>query len=164
MRRALASMLAVSETVPWMPSRVGSLAIPLYHEHFLIGQSNATCLNDSLSRLKDAGIHDGREGAVGPDPHVGRVDDALVLQLEGDAVVNVVPNVFLVGQHLVHCAAGPRTAEIGQPSFVVQDGRNFALRPTFLDEQPGYCAERCPTSAGYHPQKDRGEPRHSINS
>ena len=35
-----------------MPSRVGSLAIPLYHEHFLIGQSNATCLNDSLSRLK----------------------------------------------------------------------------------------------------------------
>jgi hypothetical protein len=58
-----------------MPSRVGSLAIPLHHEHFLIGQSNATCLNDSLSRLKDAGIHDGREGAVGPDPHVGMVDD-----------------------------------------------------------------------------------------
>jgi hypothetical protein len=30
MRRAVASMLAVSEIVPWMPSRVGSLAIPRY--------------------------------------------------------------------------------------------------------------------------------------
>ena len=44
----------------------------------------------------------------------GGVRDVLLLELERGAVVDVVADVLLVGQHLVDGAAGPRPAEVGQ--------------------------------------------------
>ena len=71
---------------------------------------------------KSSGVTIGVEGAVAADPHLGRVADALLLELEGRAVVDVVADVLLVGQHLVDGAARPGAAQVGDDALGVQVG------------------------------------------
>ena len=75
-------------------------------------------MDDPPDGFEERRLDDGCERAAGPDPHVGRVRDALLLQLEGDPVVDVVADVFLVGQNLVDGAARPGPPEIGQRCLV----------------------------------------------
>ena len=103
-------------------------------EHLLSRESSAAFLDDPPDGFEERRLDDGCKRAAGPDPHVGRVRNALLLQLEGDPVVDVVSNVLLVGQHLVDSAARPGPPEIGQRAFIVQDGGDFAFGPTFVDE------------------------------
>ena len=49
-----------------------------------------------------------------------------LLQLEGGAVVDVVADVFLVGQNRAHGAGGPRPIQIGGDAFLIQAVGNLA--------------------------------------
>ncbi len=54
-------------------------------------------MDDALGGIEDIWRNDRLESAILANPHIRRVCDAHSLQLERDAVVNVVANVFLVG-------------------------------------------------------------------
>ena len=103
-------------------------------EHLLSRESSAAFVDDPPDGFEERRFDDGCKRAAGPDPHVGRIRNALLLELEGDPVVDVVSDVLLVGQHLVHGAARPGPPEIGQRAFIVQDGGDLAFGPTFVDE------------------------------
>ena len=60
----------------------------------------------------------------------------LDLELERRAVVDVVPDVLLVGQDLVNRAARPERAGIRPDALAVQDRRDDALGNAFLQNQP----------------------------
>ncbi len=81
-------------------------------------------------------IDDALERALGAHPHLRRVDHPLALELERDPVVDVVADVLLVAQHLVHHAPGPRPSEIGREPVGVEDLGDLGLVPAVLDEQP----------------------------
>ena len=51
-------------------------------------------------------------------------------------VVDVVADVFLVGQHLVDRAARPRPAQVRQDALLVESRRDLAFQPAALDELP----------------------------
>src|SRR5580704_102875 len=53
-----------------------------------------------------------RKSADRTDPQIGRVADALIFQLGGSAVENVVADVFLIGQHLLNRARRPPPPQI----------------------------------------------------
>ena len=57
--------------------------------------------------------HDAVKRALLADPHLGRVVDVLLLELEGMAVVDVVADVLFVGQHPVNQPPGPRATTLG---------------------------------------------------
>ena len=54
------------------------------------------------------------EHAIGPDPHLGRILDVPLLELEGGAVEDVVADVLLVRQDLVDRSTGPGPSQIGR--------------------------------------------------
>ena len=56
---------------------------------------------DPLNGVKVLRFNDWLVRCLASDPHIWWVPDAHSLQLEGDAVVHVVADVFLVGEHLV---------------------------------------------------------------
>ena len=84
--------------------------------------------------LKKFRRDDGLEGAIAPNPHFGRIDDALLLELEGDPVVDIVADVLLVRQHLVDGAAGPRPAQIRENSALIQHGGDLRFDDSFFDK------------------------------
>jgi hypothetical protein len=88
----------------------------------------------ALARSEVWRLDDRRKRSAGADPHVGRICNALFLELEGDPVVDVISNVLLVGQHLVHGAPRPGPPEVGQRAFIVEDGGDLAFGATFIDE------------------------------
>ena len=47
-------------------------------------------------------VNDRHEGAIAPDPHVDRVVDSLVLQLERAPIVDIGADVLRVGEHLMN--------------------------------------------------------------
>src|SRR3546814_20545565 len=55
---------------------------------------------------------------------------SLLLELERDPVPDVVAGVLPVDQHLMHRAARPWSAKIGDNTAVVQEDRDFPLRST----------------------------------
>src|SRR3546814_13121501 len=82
---------------------------------------------DRLGGLKQFAIDDRREHAIGPDPRVRAVADALLLELERDPVPDVVAGVLPVDQHLMHRAARPWSAKIGDRKSVVE-GKSVSVR------------------------------------
>ncbi len=111
-------------------------------EHLLSSESSAAFLDDPPDGFEERRLDDGSKRGAGADPHVGRIRNALLLELEGDPVVDVVSNVLLVGQHLVDGAPRPGPPEIGQRAFIVEDGGDLALRSDLRRRTFGTCAER----------------------
>ena len=70
--------------------------------------------NDRLRCGEIHHVHHSIEGLVTTNPHLGRIPDPFLLQLVGDLVVHVVPNIFLVGEHLVDHPSGPISAQLRQ--------------------------------------------------
>ena len=81
-------------------------------------------------------VHNGGVGAFGPDPHLAKVHHPALLQLEGHLVVDVVADVFFVGQDLVNGRPGPWSLKIGQMPLGIQGFSNFTLRAAILYEHP----------------------------
>ncbi len=77
------------------------------------------------------------------DPHVARIVYMQLLQFEGEAVVDVVADVFLVGQNRPHCAGIPRKVPISGHAFLVQavgdlpEGQVLRDQPAILVVDPG---------------------------
>ena len=103
-------------------------------EEVLVAEAAAAVLNDPLGRLEEVGIDDTVEHAVRTDPRLRRIDDALGFQFEGDAIVEVVADVFFIGQDLVDDAARPGSAEVGLDAFSVQRGGDLAFRAPLEDK------------------------------
>ena len=74
------------------------------------------------------------KGAFLAHPHVGRVVHMQLLQLEGGAVVDVVADVFLVGQNRAHRAGIPWPVQIGGHAFLVQAVGDLAEGQILLDQ------------------------------
>lgn len=74
------------------------------------------------------------ESYLSANPCVGIILHASLLQFEGTAVPDVVPDVFLVDQDLVDGAAGPDPAEISQDATGIQNLGNLGLGLSIVDE------------------------------
>ena len=106
---AAPALEAVANAMAAVASRTGPLGIAIRG------------LFDNIGRLTTYAA------TLGADPHLARIHDPALLQLERHLGEHVVPDVFFVGQHLVDGRARPRAAEIGAVSFGVQGLRDFAL-------------------------------------
>ena len=105
-------------------------------QHLIVGEAAVPFLDDRLGGLEQVGIDDPFENAFGAHPHVRRIDDALLLQLAGGAIVDVVADVLLVGEKLMHGGAGPGTTEVAEDAALVQRRGNLGLGLAVLDESP----------------------------
>ncbi len=103
-------------------------------QHVRVGITAVTLADDPLRRVEHLRVHNGLEHAVGPDPHVRRIDHAFLFQLVGFAVVDVVADVFLVGEDLVHHLAGPVAAKVGLDAAGIEIGGDPAFGFSTLDE------------------------------
>ena len=97
-------------------------------KHLLIREFPAPFDDDPLSGEEERRFHNPLERALGSDPVLRRISDVLLLQLEGRAVINIVANILLVGEHLMNCAPTPRAVEIGADSFRVERICNLGFR------------------------------------
>ena len=61
-----------------------------------------------------------REGFCLANQLLRRIDHPLTLQLEGNAVVDVVADVFFVGEHLVHGTPRPVPSKIGRNAHDIE--------------------------------------------
>ena len=77
----------------------------------------------------------------------GGLTHALLLQLERDAVVDVVADVLLVGQDLMHGAARPGPAEVGPDRPRVEDVGDLALRLALARRTAGRSSRTISTSS-----------------
>ena len=82
-------------------------------QHFVVRESAVAGGYDRLHFLKLFRLDDGIERPFRPDPHLRAIRHPLLLQFEGAPVVDVVADVFLVGQDLMDGGAGPGPVEIG---------------------------------------------------
>ncbi|KRH79070.1 hypothetical protein FERRO_01310 [Ferrovum sp. JA12] len=103
-------------------------------EQFLVRQPFAALGQHLLGGQKGVQRHDAFECALLADPHLGRVIDVLFLELEGVAVVDVVADVLLIGQHLTHRAVGPRAITIGVDGGVVEALGDFRQWQVVIDQ------------------------------
>ncbi len=103
-------------------------------EHFLVGELAAAGQDDAVRHEEHVRLHDGRERPLCAHPQFRWVLHVLALEFEGSAVVDVVADVFFVGQHLVHGAVRPRPPEIGERAASVERPSDFRLVFLLVDE------------------------------
>ena len=127
---------AGGKTLRFVDEDAGNPSVLLEHvaqlfEHFVIGELAAAGQDDAVRHEEHVRLHDGRERPLRTHPQFRRILDVLALEFEGSAVVDVVADVFFVGQHLVHGAVRPRTRpkSVSVPRLVEQPGD---LRLVFL--------------------------------
>src|ERR1035441_9422406 len=77
-------------------------------------------LNDSPRLFEDGGVNDRHKGSIAPDPHVDRIVDSLVLQLERAAIVDVGADVLGVGEHLMDGRRGPQAAVFSENAGAIE--------------------------------------------
>ncbi len=82
-------------------------------DHFLICQSPAAFKNDVLCGQKISGLDDGFKRIIFSHPFFRGIFDALFLQLEGLAVINIVADIFFVGQNGTDGCLRPVFSQIG---------------------------------------------------
>lgn len=92
------------------------------------------CPEYPLRGIEDIGWHDGFEGTFLLDPHVGRVHHPQLFELKRNAVVDVVADVFLVGQHFMHCCSCPLTVEVGAHRHAVQSSGDFSFDQSIVNK------------------------------
>src|ERR1017187_2059470 len=92
-------------------------------------------IDDASSLIEDGCIDDWLERPVSPDPHLDRIVDAFVFELERAPVVDVCADVFGVGQYLVNCRSGPGTLILPGKPLPIESLCDLALRPPLADKQ-----------------------------
>ena len=103
-------------------------------QHLVVRETAVAGGDNRLHLLKLFRLDDGIERPFRTDPHLRAIRDPLLLQLEGAPVVDVVADVFLVGQDLMDGGAGPGPVEIGQDPALIQFCGDFAFRTAVLEE------------------------------
>ena len=87
-----------------------------------------------MGGVEQIGLDDGLEGAFLLDPHIRGVHHPGLLELEGDAVVDVVADVLLVGQYLIDGGARPLPVQVGAHLHAIQAPGNLRFRQSLLNE------------------------------
>jgi hypothetical protein len=103
----------------------GQFAVPAVKvfqpvKHLLVAEPPLALQHDALGLIEQLGIHDGFKGPVRPDPHLGRIFNPFLFQFERGVVVDVVADVFFVGEHLMNRTACPGSLQVGQNPPVVE--------------------------------------------
>ena len=119
-RHALGFVDEQSREVPRSPQQSAQSI-----QQFFVGEPLAALKNDFLGRIEQLRWNDRLKCAVSPDLHVGRVDHTLLLKLERNMVIDVVADVLLIAQHLVHRTARPWATEIALHAAIIQCLRNL---------------------------------------
>ena len=103
-------------------------------DQLIIGITVRPGPDDALRGVEHIRWNDGFECAFFLDPHVGRVFDAQLLELERNPVVDVVADVLLVRQHLVHRSAGPLAVEVSTHRHTIQACGDLGLDQAVINE------------------------------
>ncbi len=96
-------------------------------QQLLVSEFATALGQDFLGSHESGHRHHSAKSTFFADPHVGRIVDMLFLELEGVAVVDVVADVLLIGQHLALGAVIPWAIQIGADGNSVEavgDGRD----------------------------------------
>jgi hypothetical protein len=109
----------------FIDDQAGQVAVALVKiaqllDQLLVAVPMCPCAQDALRRVEELRWNDALERAFLLDPHLGAVDHPMLLELEGAPVVDVVADVFLVGQHLAHGGARPVTPEVSANALGVE--------------------------------------------
>src|SRR3981081_2456190 len=94
----------------------------------------ATLVDNKSCALKKSSGENRGEDTVRSNPGVALIDDAALLQLERNAIEDVVADIFLVCQNLMDRCTSPGSTEIAHDAPLIKRLGNFALRLTFLDK------------------------------
>jgi len=81
------------------------------------------------------GIHNGLKGGIVPNPQFGWVADPLHLELKGNSIVDIVANIFLIGEHLSDHSPGPRAPTFGLKAMAGKLFGDLAFRPPLMHEE-----------------------------
>ena len=60
----------------------------------------------------------------------------MLLELEGLPIIDVIADVFFIGENLMHRPAGPKSAKIGAQPIGIELARNLSLIQAFLKKAP----------------------------
>src|ERR1035438_3464848 len=99
--------------------------------------------NDGLRAREDLTVNDGHEGVVMPHPLLLRVVRARGLEFGARAVVEVVPDVFLISEEFVDGAARPGLANLVEDAISVERGGDLCFRVVLGGEEAIDAAHRC---------------------
>jgi len=80
-------------------------------EEFIVGEVLLAGRDQGLGLREKLGINQRCECALVRNPHRGRIRDALLLEFEAHAVVDITTLIFAVGKDLVNRAVGPGSAK-----------------------------------------------------
>lgn len=112
-------------------------------EHFGVGIAVVAFTDDPLRRVKHLQIDDSLENTVSPDPHVRHIGYTLPFQFVGLMVVNIVADVFLIGEDLVNHSAGPIAVNIRLDAACIEVGSDPGFGLSALDELVVNVAHDC---------------------
>ena len=103
-------------------------------DQLLVAVPMCPCAQDALRRVEELRRHDALERAFLLDPHVGAVNHPVLLEFERPTVVDVVADVFLVGQHLANGRASPIPPKVGTCPLCVQPFGDVQFRQVVGDK------------------------------
>src|SRR5271168_1378725 len=98
-----------------------------------MGSSMARCQR-GLRGFEELRLNDWRESACCTDPHVRRIYDALLFELDRYPVEDVVADIFLIAEHRLNRAGCPRPAQIRLDLLVIEIAGDLAWRLFFIYE------------------------------
>src|SRR5262245_18928112 len=103
-------------------------------QHFFVGKPTMPLLYNSACQVEGFGRHHWRKGAVRADPHLWCVSDVLSLEFERGAIVDVVPNVLFIRQHLMNRISSSRPTKVRHLSLRIQVSCNLGLAASICRE------------------------------
>jgi len=109
-------------------------------QHLIVGQLPVAPRQHRPRSPEELRVDDCRKGADRTDPHLRRVGDALVCQLGGSPVEDVVADVFLIGQHLLNRARCPPPPQIRPDLLLVENGSDLRLVFFLVHKHPEHAA------------------------
>src|SRR5580700_1329072 len=84
-------------------------------------------LNNSPCLLEDGDVNDRHKGPIAPDPHIDRILDSLVLQLERAPIVDVCADVLRVREYLMDSRPRPRATVFSENAGAIELLGDFAF-------------------------------------
>ena len=95
-----------------------------------------------MGRVKNAGFHNGLKLGVPTNPFFLRVHNMFEFQFEGRAMINIVANIFFVGEHLMNSGTVPRAPKVSEQSLRIQRLGDFRFAFSLANESlinPQHC-------------------------
>ena len=98
-----------------------------FFQHLLIGEFLAARQNDFPRLEEQFRLDDAFKNAVGSNPFVRRIVHMLLFQFARGPVIDVVADVFFVGENLMHRRPVPCPPKVRDDALCVQNLRRFRI-------------------------------------